>query len=138
MVQLISALIVGGLLWQLATFAVFILVNQDEHTTVLYSMGIFTGIICLWDTLNKKCRLVRDKRKYNCYWLYTNNNPITHAYMTKEYAKQFETNSEANNRILLTQYGCEFNEPIDQAYLLDNHHAPIGATLEDISKFYKK
>lgn len=116
------------------------LVNKNEHITVLYSMGVFTGIIYLLRLLINKYRLKHDRLKYNCYWLYVGNKhyPIVHAYMTKEYAKRFETNREANNYIELTQYGCEFDKPIDKAYLLDDNHLPIGMTLEDISKFYKK
>lgn len=140
MVQLICALMVGGLLWQLAIFTVFLLVNGDERTTVLYSMGVFTGAIYLWYLMVNKYRLMRDRSKYNCYWFYADGKhyPVVHAYMTKEYAKQFETNSKADNYIELIQYGCDFDKPIDKAHLLDDSHLPIGMTLEDISKFYKK
>ena len=140
MVQLICALIIGGLLWQLTTFAVFMLVNGNERTTTLYSMGVFTGAIYLWYLIINRYRLKRDRLKYNCYWLYAGNKhyPIVHVYMAKEYAKRFETNSKADNYIELIQYGCEFDKPIDKAYLLDDNHLPIGMTLEDISKFYKK
>lgn len=140
MVQIICALIVGGLLWQLATFAVFMLVNGDERTTVLYSMGVFTGVIYLWYLIVNKYRLMRDRSKYNCYWLYVNGKhyPIVHVYMTKEYAKQFEQSNKADNYIELIQYGCDFDKPIDRTHLLDDSHLPTGMTLEDISKFYKK
>lgn len=140
MVQLICALMVGGLLWQLTTFTVFMLVNRNERITVLYSMGVFTVIIYLLRLIINKYKLRRDRQKYNCYWLYTSDRhyPIVHVYMTKEYAKRFETSREASNYIELTQYGCEFDKPIDKAYLLDDTHLPIGMTLEDISKFYKK
>lgn len=137
MIELITTLIIGGLLWQLAIFAVFLLVEGDERTTLLYGMGVFTGFMYIYYLIVNKVRLKHDQEMYNCYWLWANNRPIVHVFMTKEYAKQFEDNSKAENHIELIQFGCDFDKPIDKKHLLSADHLPVGMALEDLAKFYK-
>ena len=138
--KLICMLLVGGLLWQLATFAVFLFTDGDEKTTALYSMGVFTGLIHLYYRIIYNRRLKYDRKQYNCYWMYEDGKhyPITHVFMNPEYAKQFETDSKKDNYIELIQFGADFLEPVDKAHVLTPEHSPKGMDKEYLRKYLKE